>query len=263
MPVLTPQPIRSRSQKPRSSRSPPSTSRRSRSCCAPTRLERRTSSLNWCREGRVRYSVGFDLTEPIRRAILTLEEGSWTAALASDEEPREGAEVAEITDLLERGDWPERSRWIVRRERPHPGAQLSFTDHDGHRFQVLLTDQQDVDIALLERRHRRRARVEDQIRCDKDTGLRNLPFRDFDLNAVWLALVLIAHDLLAWTKALLLGGALASCEPKRLRYRLLHTAARLAFHGRQARLRLQVSWPWARDLAHAFARLKALPPPAG
>ena len=218
--------------------------------------------INWCRDGAIRYSVGYDLTEPVRAAILALEERSWVPALRSDDEPRDGAQVAEITDLIGRGDWPAGSRWIVRRERPHPGAQLSFTDHDGHRFQVFMTDQPDRDIAVLERRQRARARVEDSIRCDKDTGLGKLPFRDFDLNAVWLELVLIAHDLIAWTQFLLLDGELARAEPKRLRYRLLHVAARLAFHGRQAKLRLQASWPWARDLAHAFARLKALPEPA-
>ncbi len=151
---------------------------------------------------------------------------------------------------------------IVRRERPHPGAQLSFTDHDGHRFQAILTDQAGA-IAPLERRHRARARVEDQIRDDKDTGLSKLPFRSFDMNAVWLELVGIAHDLLAWSKALLLSGELSRSEPKRLRHRLLHTAARLAFSGRRAKLRLQRSWPWAGELAAAFARLAALPAPAG
>jgi Transposase DDE domain group 1 len=219
--------------------------------------------IDWCREGRISYSVGFNLTEPVREAILALEEGSWIPALTSEGGRREGAEVAEITHLLERGDWPEGSRFIVRRERPHPGAQLSFTDHDGHRFQVFMTDQTDPDVAVLERRHRQRARVEDQIRCDKDTGLENLPFRDFEMNAVWLELVLAAHDLIAWAKTLLLTGELARLEPKRLRYRLLHVAARLAFHGRQAKLHLQATWPWSSDLAAAFARLKALPAPAG
>ena len=151
---------------------------------------------------------------------------------------------------------------IVRRERAHPGAQLSFTDHDGHRFQAILTDQPGP-LATIERDHRGRARVEDHIRNDKDTGMRNMPFRDFEHNRVWLALVLIAHDLLCWTQRLLLTGELAKAEPKRLRYRLLHVAGRLAFSGRQARLRLQASWPWATDLAAAFTRLKALPAAPG
>ena len=219
--------------------------------------------LDWCREGRIGFSVGYDITAPVRAAILALREESWRPALDQDGTQRDNGEVAEISHLLDLSGWPEGSRVIVRRERPHPGAQLSFQDHDGHRFQAILSDQPDDDIALLERRHRARARVEDQIRADKDTGLSNLPFRDFDMNAVWLELVLIAHDLIAWTKALALTGELATCEPKRLRYRLLHVAARLAFSGRQAKLRLAASWPWAVDLAAAFARLKGLPQPAG
>ena len=74
---------------------------------------------------------------------------------------------------------------------------------------------------------------------------------------------MIAQDLIVWTQALCLHGELASCEPKTLRYRLLHTAGRLAFHARQATLRLQANWPWASQLAAAFARLRALPPPVG
>ena len=135
----------------------------------------------------------------------------------------------ELSGAVELSAWPAGARLLCRRERPHPGAQLSFTDHDGHRFQVFLTDQTETDVALLERRHRLRARAEDHIRNDKDTGLENLPFRDFELNAVWLELILIAHDLIGWPKALVLTGELARSEPKRLRYRLLHVAARLAF----------------------------------
>jgi hypothetical protein len=219
--------------------------------------------LGWCREARTGFSVGYDLTESVRDAILDLPDGAWVAALDQDGSERPNGQVAEITQELDLTAWPDRSRVIVRRERPHPGAQLSFTDHDGHRFQAILTDQPDPNIARLECRHRARARVEDHIRNDKDTGLRNLPFRDFEHNRVWLALVLIAHDLIAWTQALLLSGELARVEPKRLRYRLLHVAARLAFHARAARLRLQANWPWATDLAAAFSRLKALPAPAG
>jgi hypothetical protein len=218
--------------------------------------------LDWCRQGRIRYSVGYALTETVRAAILALQERSWRPALDQDGTERDNGEVAEITHLLERTEWPDGSRFIVRRERAHPGAQLSFTDHDGHRFQVILTDQTDNDVAVIERRHRARASVEDQIRADKDTGLENLPFRAFQLNQVWLELVLIAHNLIAWTKALLLSGELAKAEPKRLRYRLLHVAARLAFSARQAKLRLAANWPWATDLAAAFAKLKALPGPA-
>jgi DDE family transposase len=218
--------------------------------------------LDWARAGSIRFSVGFDLTEPVRDAILALPESAWEQAIRQDGEEREGAWVAEISDGLDLSAWPEGARVIVRRERPHPGAQLSFQDHDGHRFLATLTDEQG-EPAELERRHRARANAEDRIRCAKQCGLENLPFRDFDLNAVWLELSLIAQDLVAWTQALALDGELSICEPKALRYRLLHTAGRLVFHARRATLRLQRNWPWAAELAAAFARLRALPLPAG
>ena len=123
----------------------------------------------------------------------------------------------------------------------------------------MLTDQPDLDIAVLELRHRQRARVEDRIRAAKATGLRKLPFDLFRRNRIWLELVLTAQDLLCWTQALLLDGALAVAEPKTLRYRLLHVAARIVRHARRVILRLQVTWPWATALARAFTRLRALP----
>ncbi len=218
--------------------------------------------MDFCREHRLRYTAGFELTDAVRAAILKIPEDAWIAALATDGSERENGQIAEITASLDLAGWPTASRVIVRRERAHPGAQLSFTDHDGHRFQAVLTDQPDPDIQVLERRQRQRARAETQIRNDKDTGLRNLPFRDFEHNRVWLLLVGIAHDLLVWTRRLLLTGELAACEPKRLRYRLLHVAGRLAFHARKATLRLDHAWPWATALAAAFARARALPAPA-
>ena len=160
---------------------------------------------------------------------------------------------------------------IVRRERPHPGAQLSFTDHDGYRFQAILTDLTDPDIAVSERRHRQRARVEDRIRDDKDTGLSKLPFKAFAMNEVWLQIVMLAHDLIVWTLALVLDGELAKAQPKRLRYRLLHVAARLAFSARRGKLHLQHTWPWGRtarrvpEARHdpSHDRLRTPPPRTG
>ncbi|MEJ7784295.1 MAG: transposase [Solirubrobacteraceae bacterium] len=186
--------------------------------------------LDWCHEANIRFSVGYGLTEAVRQAILTLPESAFSAAQSQDGTELPNGQVAAVTEARPRR-LAAGSRAIVRRERPHPGAQLSLTDHDGHRFQAILTDQAG-DLAQIELPHRARARVEDQIRNDKDTGLSKLPFRSFEMNAVWLELILLAHDLIAWTKALLLSGELARCEPKRLRHRLLHAAGRLAFSGR-------------------------------
>ena len=120
----------------------------------------------------LRFSVSMPIDEPVREAILHLPASAWAPALRQDGAEREGAWVAELEELDLAG-WPEGSRAICRRERPHPGAQLSFTDQGGHRFQVLLTNQAGPPIDL-EARHRARARVEDAIRAAKDTGLQNL-----------------------------------------------------------------------------------------
>jgi hypothetical protein len=217
--------------------------------------------IDWCREANIRFSVGYDLTEPVRAAILKVPADAWVTAIDQDGSERDNGEVCELAELVDLS-WPQGTRLICRRERPHPGAQLSFTDHDGYRFQTFITDQDDPDIAVLELRQRQRARVEDQIRDDRDTGLSKLPFKDFQMNQVWVELVLIAHNLLCWAKTLLLEGALAKAEPKRLRHRLLHVAGRLSFHSRRARLRLQGDWPWATELAAAFNKLDRLPAPA-
>jgi hypothetical protein len=206
----------------------------------------------------VRFSISLPCDERVRAAVLAVPAAAWTAAVDPDGQVRDGAEVAEL-HTLDLAGWPAGTRAVCRREDPHPGAQLSFTDADGHRFQVFVTDQDDPDVARLELRHRQRARAEDRIRCGKATGLRNLPFDLLRRNAVWLELVLAACDLACWAQALLLDGQLRTAEPKTLRYRLWHVAARVARHAHRLILRLQASWPWAAALARAFARLRALP----
>jgi hypothetical protein len=207
----------------------------------------------------VRFSLGMQIDAHVREAVLAQPEPAWMPAVDPDGQVRTGAEVVELTGWVDLHTWPAGTRAICRREDAHPGAQLRFSDHDGHRFQVFLTDQPDPDLGRLELRHRQRARVEDRIRAAKATGLANLPFDRWHRNTVWLELVLAAQDLTCWAQALLLDGELAVAEPKTLRYRLWHVAARIVRHARRFILRLQRSWPWAIELARAFARLRALP----
>ncbi|WP_060954453.1 IS1380 family transposase [Streptomyces hygroscopicus] len=210
------------------------------------------------------FSVGWSVTEPVRRAIRTVPEHLWHPALDQDGSLRDGAEVAELTGLVDLPGLPAGTRILVRRERPHPGAQLSLFDLDeGMRHQVFLTDTPygQGSLQLLEVRHRAHARVEDRIRCGKTTGIGRFPSRLFQINAAWLELSLAAVDLLAWTRALLLDGELAIAEPKKLRYRLLHAAARITRGARRLHLRIPATWPWRHDLAAAFTRLQALPRP--
>lgn len=212
-----------------------------------------------CRETRVRFSFGYAIDARVRDAILTLPERAWRPAINHNGEPRDGAWVAELTGQVSLDAWPEGSRLIVRRERPHPGAQLSFSDVDGHRFQCFITDQDGNDLAVLEARHRAHAIVEDRVRGLKSMGLLNLPFSAFQPNQAWLEAALCGHDLTVWTQELLFDGEHRVCEPKRLRYRLLHVAGRLTRHARQLTLHLPTDWPWSAAIARAFKRLAALP----
>ncbi len=212
------------------------------------------------------FSVGHPVTEPVRHAIRALPGRTWHPALEQDGSLRGSAEVAELTGMIDLAGYPDGTRVIVRRERPHPGAQLSLFDLDeGMRHQVFLTDTPIAgggSIQHLEVRHRAHARVQDRIRCGKATGFDRFPSRLFQVNAAWLELSLTAIDLLAWTRALLLDGELAAAEPKKLRYRLLHAAARITRGGRRLHLRIAATWPWRHELANAFACLAALPRPA-
>ncbi|MFF3788328.1 IS1380 family transposase [Streptomyces sp. NPDC001933] len=213
----------------------------------------------------LRFSVGYAITEPVRRAIRSLPEALWHPTLDQNGTLRDGTEVAELTGMVDLAGYPVGTRITVRRERPHPGAQLSLFDHDeGLRHQVFLTDTPysgGGSAQFLEVHHRGHATVEDHVRCGKNTGFGRFPSRQFDVNATWLELSLTAIDLLAWARVLLLDGELAAAEPKKLRYRLLHVAARLTRGGRRLRLRISATWPWRHELATAFHLLAALPRP--
>jgi hypothetical protein len=217
--------------------------------------------LKWLtsRSRPLHYSVGMTVTEDMQAAILKVPARSWTPAYDGDGQVRDGAWVADISGLLDLPSWPAGMRVIVRKERPHPGAQLRFTDLDGHRFTAFPTDTRRGQLADLELHHRRRGRREDRIRCAKDTGLRNLPLEGFAQNQLWCEIVALACELLAWTQLLALAGEARRWEPKRLRLCLFSVAGRLARGGRRLRLRLAERWPWAADITAAVTRLQALP----
>ncbi len=154
------------------------------------------------RERGIVFSLGFRVSEDVRLAISDLPASAWMEAMDADMEPRDEAQVAELTEGVDLSAWPPGTRMILRRELPHPGATFNLFDPNGYRHQVFICDSADPDIAYLEARHRGHARVEDRIRCAKDTGLRNLPFPAFENNACWVELVLMAQDLIAFTQGL-------------------------------------------------------------
>jgi hypothetical protein len=238
------------------------------------------------------YSVGWDLSERERTAITAVPERAWQIAVDHRGEARERraddacgnrgcahrkcwveeACVTELTGLLRSGPagdqltgWPECMRVFARRERPHPGAQLTlFEAEDGWRYSLWVTNLPEHtpgwrgQPAYIDAAHRVHARVEDAIRTGKDTGIGKFPSHLFTVNQAWLAAALIAATLLAWLKLLALDGDLAKAEPKALRYRILHAAGRLVRSGRRRRLKLAATWPWAPAIVTAWERITAL-----
>jgi hypothetical protein len=238
------------------------------------------------------YSVGWELGERERRAIRLVPEDAWQIAIDGRGEVRERradsacgdracghrkcwveeAHVTELTGLLREGPggdqlagWPERMRVFARRERPHPGAQLSlFETADGWRYSLWVTNLPQAargwraSPAYIDAAHRVHARVEDGIRTGKDCGLGRLPSHAMPLNKAWFTAALIAATLLAWLRLLALDGDLARAEPKTLRYKILHAAARLVRGARRRQLKIQASWPWAGSIVTAFTRISAL-----
>jgi len=229
------------------------------------------TTQNQTRGRHVEYSIGFPVHKgvAVHDAIQLVPQTAWQTALDADGDPREKADVVELTGVMDLTKWPAGMRVIVRREKPHPGAQLTlFETGDGWRYQAFATNTPTTDphggqLGFLEARHRAHARVEDRIRNAKDTGLGRLPSREFAINHVWVQLAALATDLTCWLQLLGLHDmpALARAEPKLLRFRMLHVPAQLTRGGRQHRLRIPQSWPWAAQIATAFARIAAIPAP--
>jgi Transposase DDE domain group 1 len=206
-----------------------------------------------CRNRNISYSLGYAIDQRVRDALLLVQEEDWQPAVESGGQWRPGAQVAELTGLVDLAKWPTDTRLIVRRERPHPGAQLSLFDTiEGLRHTAFITDATGDDIAGLELRHRQRARSEQVIRDAKACGLAKLPFDSTADNDAWMHLTFTASDLLAWAQRISLDGPLRRATPKTIRHRLLHIAAHLS----PRRLHLDRHWPWTPTLTEAIERTK-------
>jgi hypothetical protein len=218
--------------------------------------------LEYLHARKLGYSVGFTLPDTTADLLQRIPESAWTDAYDAEGQVREGAMVAELTGLLDLSGWPPRMRVIVRKERPHPGAQLRITDVNGWRVTAFATNTPPggpgSQLPELELRHRRRARVEDRIRCMKDAGLRNLPLHGFDQNRIWLAVVALAADLTAWMQTLAFDGSGRRWEPKRLRLRIFSLAGVLATTGRVVTVHLSARSPWTTLAVQALSRLRAI-----
>ncbi len=216
--------------------------------------------LDWLSARGLGFSVGWTLAGGDEQLIRNLPAAAWTPAYDSQGGLRDGAFVAELTGLLDLTRWPKGMRVIVRSERPHPGAQLRITDIDGNRITAFATNTKTGQLADLELRHRRRARCEDRIRQAKDCGLRNLPLQGMNQNRIWLAIVGLAVDLIAWTQMLAFTGHEARrWEHKRIRHRLFTAAGRITRHARRTVLHLPAGHRWSPLIQNGLTHIAAAP----
>lgn len=215
--------------------------------------------VKWLTGQRLAYSVGFTLPANTPDLLERIDEAkTWTPAYDTDTDGiRDGAWVAELTGLLDLQGWPPGMRVIVRKERPHPGAQLRITDHEGMRITAFATNTPRGQLPVLELRHRRRARCEDRIRNAKDMGLMKFPLQGFAQNQVWCQIIQLASELVAWMQTIALTGHDArKWEPKRLRARLFEIPATLVRRSRHNLLHLAQHAPEARTVLTGINRLR-------
>ncbi|MGF6889226.1 hypothetical protein ABIA39_008688 [Nocardia sp. GAS34] len=106
----------------------------------------------YCHNRHLQYSVGFGLTQITAAAVDLIPAEAWTEACDADGKVRDGAWVAELTGLIDLTGWPPGMRVIVRKERPHPGAQLRFTDRHGLRLTAFATNARRGQLPDLELR---------------------------------------------------------------------------------------------------------------
>jgi len=255
-------------------------------------LVKRLSELAARRGYQVTWSVGWELGDREKRAIALVPPAAWQIAVDGRGEVRERrsdgacadtrcghrkcwveeAHVTELTAILRDGrrdqlaTWPKAMRVFARRERPHPGAQLTlFEADDGWRYTLWATNLPGKtygwrgQVAYIDAAHRVHARVENGIRTGKDCGIGKFPSHQMGMNRAWFTAALIAAALIAWLKLIALDGDLARAEPRTLRYRLFHAAARLTRGGRRRHLKIAATWPWAEAITTAWERITALP----
>lgn len=208
-----------------------------------------------CVDRNIEFSLGYQIDHRVRDGVNSIPTGCWHPAIEADGTRRDGAEVVELTPFVSLDGWPAGTRLIVRRERPHPGAQLSLFDTiEGLRHTAFITNQTSADVTALELQQRQRARAENVIRDAKATGLSNLPFDDIVNNQVWMQLCFTANDLLGWAQRIGCTGQLRRATPKTIRHRLLHIAAKITPNSQ--RLHLDRHWPWTEILLDAIHRVR-------
>ena len=215
--------------------------------------------VNGCRERNIGFAVVARSNASIHQGISRIQHDNsrWRPARRRSGDNAQRSHVAEISDLVELSNWPAGTRLIVRREKLHQGAQRSLFPSLCYRYWGHYTDAEGNPVEL-DAHMRDHAHVEDHIKRLKDSGLERFPFTDLDANRAWMQLVCLAADLVRWFQHLCCTGELATAKPKRLRWSLWHTPARIVRRAGRDIIRIIDGWPTTSDLLDAHRRITAL-----
>jgi hypothetical protein len=220
-----------------------------------------TQFVHGCRARNIGFAVVARTNTNVHTAISQIHakdpDRRWQQARRRTGDPAQRSQVAEVTDLADLTDWPTGTRLIVRRERRHAGAQRSLFPSTRYRYWGHYTDAAGTPVEL-DAHMRDHTHVEDHIKRLKDSGLQRFPFRDLNANRAWLHLVCAGADLVRWFQHLACTGPLATAEPKRLRWALWHTPARIVRRAGREIVRVLDGWPTASDLLAAHTRINAI-----
>ena len=212
-----------------------------------------------CRSRNIGFAVVARSNASIHNGISRIQHDNkrWRPARRRTGDSAQRSHVAEITDLVDLTAWPTGTRMIVRREHLHQGAQRSLFPSLQYRYWGHYTDAAGTPVEL-DAHMRDHAHVEDHIKRLKDSGLERFPFTDLDTNRAWMQLVCLSADLVRWFQHLCCTGELAAAEPKRLRWSLWHTPARIVRRAGRDIIRIIDGWPTTSDLLNAHHHITEL-----
>jgi hypothetical protein len=211
----------------------------------------------WC--GRIEFAVGCDVTPEFKKAVLEVAEEDWVVLKRRErsgelkETARQWAEVCYVPNAIGRSKKGSEYRYLAIRERMQDQLMLPGMEQDekglpfqtmrkgGVRYKVfgIVTNMHWEGQELIEWHYKRCGRSEQAHSVMKeDLAGGTLPSGDFGENAAWWWIMVLAFNLNAALKSLVLGGQWVSKRMKAMRFHLINIPARVMERSRQLSLRL-------------------------
>jgi hypothetical protein len=219
------------------------------------------------RFNRLEFAVGCDVTPAFKQAVVEVEESAWRK-LPGDSE-REWAEVCFVPNAVGHSKKGPGYRYLATREALRqddlPGLQreLPFptVTWNTKRYKVfgLVTNMSWAGAELIPWFYQRCGKSEaahSVMKADLAGG--KLPSGDFGVNAAWWWIMILALNLNAAMKRLVLKGSWVSKRLKAVRFALINLAGRVLERSRSLIIRLSAGHPAFSVLLEARRRIAEL-----